>query len=308
MQEICQSWLGWNCRQLTADSAIVLRLDGMPPETSFPALPAAGWVEALFCRQGRLRLELSSRRRLEVRSGQVLFLPAWAGECRCRFFPERFQGILILMTAKNLRTALAALCPELADAPPPPHHGSQVVEALLWSKALFHTLEQLPEHLQGDYCSLKMLELLYLLHAGIPYISHSIEARYYDPYQIQVVEKIHNYLMAHLDEHLTIPQLAAQFRISGTTLKSCFRQIYGASLHQYLLGRRMEQAAELLARTGLSVIQVAAAVGYSSTSQFGSAFKARYQMTPGQYRKAAKMSVPAGSCPKPKEKTASNPL
>ncbi len=308
MQEIFQSWSGWNCRRLTADSAVVLCLDGMPPETSFPAAPAAGWVEVLFCRQGGLHLELSASRRLEVRSGQALFLPAWLSDSQGRFSPERFQGILVLETDQNLRAALAALCPGLPDIPPDRHHGSGVVETALWNKSLFHTLDQLPEHFQGDYCSLKVLELLYLLHAGIPPISHPMEAHYYDPYQIRVVEKIHDHLVEHLDERLTIPQLAERFRISSTVLKACFRQIYGVSLHQYLLGRRMERAAELLSYTDQSVIQVAAAVGYNSTSQFGSTFKARYQMTPVQYRKAAKMSVPAGSCPKPKEKLPSNPL
>lgn len=308
MRERCRSWSGWNCEQLPADSAVVLRLDGTPPESFFPAEPAAGWVEVLFCRQGGLRVELSAGRGLAMRSGQVLFLPAWVSGCQCRFFPERFQGILVLETDQNLRAALAALCPGLPGTPPDRHHGSGVVEAALWSKSLFHTLDRLPEPLQGNYCSLKALELLYLLHAGIPSVSNPIEAQYYDPYQTRTVEKIHDYLMEHLDEQLTIPQLAERFRVSGTMLKACFRQIYGTSLHQYLLERRMERAAELLLRTNQPEIQVAAAVGYNSTSQFGSTFKARYQMTPAQYRKAAKMSVSVGFCPKPKEKLAPNLL
>lgn len=308
MQEIFQSWNEWDCKQLSADSATVLRLDGVPPETSFPFTPTAGWVEVLFCRRGGLRLELSASRRLEVRSGQVLFLPAWVSDSQCSFFPERFQGILVLKADKDLQAALAAVCPGLPDAPPDHHHGTGVIEATLWSKSLFHTLDQLPEHLQGNYCSLKVLELLYLLHAGIHFNSRPLEPQYYDPYQIGVVEQVRNYLMEHLDERLTIPQLAERFRISSTVLKACFRQIYGTSLHQYLLERRMEQAAELLSCTDQSVIQVAAAVGYNSPSQFGSTFKARYQMTPAQYRKAKKMSVPAGSCPKPREKHTSNPL
>ncbi|MFQ8908341.1 MAG: helix-turn-helix domain-containing protein [Subdoligranulum sp.] len=50
--------------------------------------------------------------------------------------------------------------------------------------------------------------------------------------------------------------LSQQFRISGTALKSCFRQVYGVPIHQYLLEQRMAQAAELLTTTTQSVLQI----------------------------------------------------
>ena len=308
VQEICRSWRGWDCRQLPADRAVVLCFQGMPPESTFSTALDTGQAEVLFCCQGGLRLELLPLRKLELRSGQVLFLPGRAGRCCCRFFPERFQGILVSGKEEDLQASLTALCPGLPAAPPDRQHGCGVVPAALWSKSLLHVLDQLPEHMQGDYCYLKVVELLYLLHAGPSFTACLGEANYYDPYQIQTVEKIHDELMEHLDERLTIPQLAERYRISSTMLKVCFRQMYGVPLHQYLLTRRMERAAELLSHTDQTVLQVAAAVGYSSASQFGVAFKAQYQITPAQYRRAAKMSVSDSSSPKQSEKTSPNPL
>lgn len=290
MLELCQSWGGWNCQPLQGKNALVLRFDGMPPESAFSPAPDTGQVEVLFCCFGGLHLELPPSRKLDLRPGQVLFLPGRAQNCLCHFFQEHFLGILVCGNEENLRTTLAALCPELPSSPPDQQHGCKVVSAALWSKSLFDTLGSLPEHLQGDYCCLKVLELLYLLHASAP-VSHPAKFHYYDPYQIQTVERIHDYLLEHLEERLTIPQLAERFHISGTMLKTCFRQIYGVPVHQYLLERRMERAAELLVHTDQTVIQIAAAVGYGSTSQFGVTFKTFFQMPPTQYRHLARTPV-----------------
>ena len=297
MQDICLTWTGWERRRLPAESAAVWTLDGPPPEREFPAAPPSGRVEVLFCRRGGLCLELPDGQRLPLEPGQVLFLPGRAGECLGRFSQDPFQGILTAWEERAIRTALAGLCPELPSAPPEGPHGCAVVAAALWNEALFHTLDQLPVAWRGSYCAIKALELLYLLHAGARSSARPPEERYYDPYQLQAVHNVHAYMLEHLDERLTIPQLAQRFHLSGTLLKACFRQVYGAPIHQYLLKRRMARAAQLLSATELTVVQVASAVGYSSAGQFGAAFRAHFQMPPAQYRRAVrKMSVPEGFC------------
>ena len=53
------------------------------------------------------------------------------------------------------------------------------------------------------------------------------------------------------------------------------------------IDRRVRRAAELLSESGLSIVEIASAVGYNSASQFGVAFKRRYQLTPSQFRRMA---------------------
>ena len=101
---------------------------------------------------------------------------------------------------------------------------------------------------------------------------------------------VQEYMVSHLSDPLTIDQLSARFRISPTALKDIFRQTYGRPIHQYLLEKRVQHAAELLHRSPLSIVDIAAAVGYNSASQFGVAFKRRYQLTPSQYRRQARKS------------------
>ena len=101
---------------------------------------------------------------------------------------------------------------------------------------------------------------------------------------------VQEYMVSHLSDPLTIDQLSARFRISPTALKDIFRQTYGRPIHQYLLEKRVQHAAELLHRSPLSIVDIAAAVGYNSASQFGVAFKRRYQLTPSQYRRQSRKS------------------
>ena len=61
-------------------------------------------------------------------------------------------------------------------------------------------------------------------------------------------------------------------------------RVFDSCFH-YPLPKRLQTAARLLRTTSDSVLHIAVAVGYTGTSQFDSAFKALYHMTPAQYRK-----------------------
>ena len=52
----------------------------------------------------------------------------------------------------------------------------------------------------------------------------------------------------------------------------------------YIHGKRLQKAKELLARTELSINEVAEQVGYSTAWTMNRVFKRAVQMTPGAYR------------------------
>lgn len=293
MQDLCVSQPGWVCRRLPSAEGEVWRLEGDPPDRPRSAAPGPGRIAVLFCRQGGLQLEPAAGQRLTLRPGRVLFLDGGAAGAPARFSREPFRGIWTCLPEGAVRAVLTALCPGLEGRDPGAGHGCRTVEAVLWCEAFFHTLEQLPPPEQGAYCVLKAGELLFLLHAGRGATLHPAGDRYYDHYQLQAVQGVRDYMQAHLGEHLTIPALAGRFHISATMLKACFRQVYGMPVHQYLLEQRMMRAAGLLTSTRWSVAAVAAAVGYSGTGQFSTAFRARYRLSPAQYRLAAR-KLPEG--------------
>ena len=103
--------------------------------------------------------------------------------------------------------------------------------------------------------------------------------------QAELVREIHEYLLSHLDEKITIEELSRKYHMNATTLKTVFKSVYGDSLAAHIKEHRMEQAAELLTDTGLSIAEIAARVGYDSQSKFTAAFKSQYGILPKEYRK-----------------------
>ena len=71
----------------------------------------------------------------------------------------------------------------------------------------------------------------------------------------------------------TVREFAERFSVSESSVKNYFHGVYGQSIAQYMTGQRMLLAAKLLAQTKLSVIDMAARVGYLNQSKFSAAFR-----------------------------------
>ncbi len=82
----------------------------------------------------------------------------------------------------------------------------------------------------------------------------------------------------------TVKELSRIIGISETYLKKAFKDRYQTSIYQYLLSFRMEQARFLIDRHKMTVSEAGYAVGYSSVSQFSSAFKRYHGSSPGRIR------------------------
>lgn len=101
----------------------------------------------------------------------------------------------------------------------------------------------------------------------------------------EIIHDIHEYMLEHLSERVTIEELSKRFLMNPTTLKKAFKEVYGMSLAAHMKEHRMEHAAKLLQETDDSIAQIALAVGYESQSRFTSAFKEYYGMLPTTFRK-----------------------
>ena len=288
MLKACSAWPGWSHTPLPANVAEVELLNGPPPKEPLSISQPPDLLYVLFCRSGGATLNWPDGQRLCLGPGRTLFLSGNAGTYSCRFTQVPFQGVMIQEPEQAALAALSFLWPDQKLSPPSPRHGCAVLEDMLWSESLFLTLDQLPLDRRGNYCVLKALELLYLAHAGGgPQPEWS---RHLDRQQIELMERVHDYILEHLEQRLTIQQLSQQFGISGTSLKVSFRKFYGTPIHQYILDHRLAWATQLLCTTELSVLQISATVGYGSASQFGVAFKNKYHVSPSQFRAEAKMS------------------
>ncbi len=101
---------------------------------------------------------------------------------------------------------------------------------------------------------------------------------------IDTVRKVHDYLVGHLSERVTIEELSRMFHINATTLKDAFKAEYGTSLAAHIKEHRMEKAASLLRESRMSISEIAKSVGFESRSRFTTAFKEKYGVLPSEYR------------------------
>ncbi|MBQ3090742.1 MAG: helix-turn-helix domain-containing protein [Oscillospiraceae bacterium] len=97
------------------------------------------------------------------------------------------------------------------------------------------------------------------------------------------IEEILAYINANLHQNLTIQSLAGRFYLSASWLMHRFKEVTGCTLHQYILQKRLIQAASLI-RSGTPVMTAAAKSGFSDYSTFLRAFRNAYRCSPKEFR------------------------
>ncbi|TDJ75456.1 AraC family transcriptional regulator [Pseudomonas putida] len=95
-----------------------------------------------------------------------------------------------------------------------------------------------------------------------------------------------DYIEAHLDQPITLGELALRCNLSEYHFARMFRASFGLPPHQYLLARRLHRACRLLRLGDLPLGQVALACGFASASHFSNRFRQAVGATPGEYRLA----------------------
>jgi AraC family transcriptional regulator len=101
--------------------------------------------------------------------------------------------------------------------------------------------------------------------------------------RVQLQEAI-DYIHAHLNQDLSLSELASVINIRPTHFASLFKQGTGVSPHQYVIQRRVKQAKLMLAKTDLAIADITLQVGFSSQSHLTQQFKRITGMTPKQVR------------------------
>jgi len=93
-------------------------------------------------------------------------------------------------------------------------------------------------------------------------------------------------LVSHLQN--TLPRLsfiAQKVALSESTLKRYFKLIYGRSVYEYYLNKKMEMARELILQRPLTVNETAEIMGYEKVSNFIDIFKKYHGCSPGSIKK-----------------------
>lgn len=91
---------------------------------------------------------------------------------------------------------------------------------------------------------------------------------------------------ANIDGDLTLEMLARACSLSKRHFTRAFRQSTGMAPHQWLQGRRIDRAKQLLERSFVPLGDIALACGFADQSHFTKAFARAVGTSPGKWRRA----------------------
>ena len=98
-----------------------------------------------------------------------------------------------------------------------------------------------------------------------------------------LVEQVNAYVEAHLEENITLEQLAECVHVSKYHFLRKFKELTGVTAHAFVLNKRLIRACELLQK-GESVTTAYQKAGFGDYSVFLRNFRDAFGISPGKYR------------------------
>ena len=244
------------------------------------------------CEEGRIECKFTSGDYLYMGPGDMSI--GWhihADYQHENYFPTKlFKGIVLLVDVEKAQPVLDVLVTEaridltqLANRFCEHSDFGMMMEETESVRQIFSSLYKVPDQIKGHYFKLKVIEI-FLLLSVISTTNHEKRSSYRKQ-QVDIVKAVNEHISTQFMKRITIDSLSDQFDIPTSTLKRCFKGVYGTTIHHYLKECRINAAKRLLQESDQSVLEIANAVGYENGSKFTSAFKEATGVTPSAYRK-----------------------
>lgn len=244
------------------------------------------------CEEGRIECKFTSGEYLYMGPGDMSL--GWHISSNYQhenYFPTKlFKGVVLLVDVEKAQPILDTLVTEtridltqLANRFCEQSEFGMMMEETESVRQIFSSLYKVPDQIKGHYFKLKVIEI-FLLLSIISTTNHEKRSSYRKQ-QVDIVKAVNEYISTQFMKRITIDSLSDQFDIPTSTLKRCFKGVYGTTIHHYLKECRINAAKHLLQESDQSILEIANAVGYENGSKFTSAFKEATGVTPSDYRK-----------------------
>lgn len=99
------------------------------------------------------------------------------------------------------------------------------------------------------------------------------------------LDAIDRYIEQNLSHKISVAQLAGSVFLGESQFHNLFKEQMGITPHQYVLGKRIDMAKQLIAQGNLSLGQVAELTGFSGQSTFTHTFSRLQGISPSAYKK-----------------------
>ncbi len=104
------------------------------------------------------------------------------------------------------------------------------------------------------------------------------------------ISKINQYIRDHLDDSVSLSQIAEAVHFSPTYVSRYYKKMTGINIKDFIADCRTERAKDLLAQ-GQNLNEIAEKLGFCSTSHFIHVFGAKTGMTPKEYLRSLEAPI-----------------
>lgn len=100
------------------------------------------------------------------------------------------------------------------------------------------------------------------------------------------LQQVTDYITHHLEQNLTLAELAEIAQMSPSYFSNLFKQSIGLAPHQYVIQCKIERAKQLLLQGKLTIAEVAHSLGFAHQSHLSRHFKRLVGVTPKAFLKS----------------------
>ena len=130
----------------------------------------------------------------------------------------------------------------------------------------------------------KLISIFQILYCHQNELSHINSSKGNQQTQIRI-QKMLRYIQEHFAEEISLENLADFAGISRSEAGRFFKKYYAQSPMGYVTLYRLKYAQELLAKSSLTINEIAYRCGFKDNSYFVKVFKKHLKQTPSEYRK-----------------------
>ena len=106
------------------------------------------------------------------------------------------------------------------------------------------------------------------------------------PHETECLNALGQMLSRDVSHHILLNKMGREFGIAPYRLSHGFKMLFGVTIHEYSMCKKMECAKKLLEQNN-SIRDVAFITGYAGVSYFTFCFKNYWGITPGVFKKNA---------------------
>ena len=253
-----------------------------------------GWIhgEGLYSinmLKNSSRKRLKDQNKMHIREGQYSSFYSRPTACTTSIEAQKEFQMLVLFYSRQLLGELTPFFPELksivgSDSP------KMITRKPFWIpaplKGIIHEIFNCPynESNRPFYFDLKVKEIL--LHILESSFNRKAEDLNFTPWEISKIHEARNILMDHIAQKPpSIRALSKMVALNEYKLKMGFHQYFNNSIGQWMYEQKMQYSKELILNSNRPIKEICTLVGYPLTTNFITAFRKHFGVTPGELRR-----------------------